>query len=230
MDRDRQWCFGSGRLKMPFAALHRIDRPGWWNMPKFVFPFAMLTAFAIPAYAGVSDGGFERPLVGHAAHRCGSTLCAGYPSGSRIGGWKVNGDPSVPYPVEVTNTAYIAAGIQYNAADGQQSAFIAAAQAGGVASCLIHTLSAANMPGSYILTFSLGHVAGQPSATLHLIIEGRDVGIFTNDSETAGKVNWKQVHDSFGFTSGTPTIEFCNETPASGLVGLDGVRLTKGGD
>ena len=190
----------------------------------------LLCAFlASPALASVADGNFEAPLVSSARHGCGGSSCAGFRAGEHFGPWKVLGQSSAPYALEVISSSFTANGVQYNAASGNQAAFLSAAEANAT-NCISHYLPKANNLGAYHLAFDVGHVAGQPAATVHFIAEGQQLAIATNKRETEGSVNWQTFRATFGFTNDSPTIMFCTEYGSSGQVGLDNIRLWTDGD
>lgn len=193
----------------------------------------LLTAFALlvtsPCYASISDGDFETPKVS-VQHNCGLTPCKGYKAGQHFGPWNVSGNPAGKYVAELISSSASKGGVTYNAASGSQSLSISG-PVSGASNCVSHYLGRGNNLGLTIIHFSVGHAPdSQGSGSIEFLIDGQDIGTYTNNRVTPGQINWRTFSYELVFAEDGPTISFCNNEVGSTYLGLDRVRVHATGD
>lgn len=184
--------------------------------------FAVLMLMGSAAYANlITNGSFEAPLVpvgGFNNFNSGST---------GITGWTVVGPQ-----VSIVSGSYSSFGLSFPAEDGSQWLDLTgdgSNKVEGVEQTVVTTAGS-----TYDLAFFVGNQvdAGGPygtTSTVQVLVDGTPVQTVTNSMGSGGTTQvWEQFSLSFVAASGSTTIEFLNEDPATDNTnGLDNVVLTQ---
>jgi hypothetical protein len=198
--------------------------------PRLIAFFAsVLVAMSIgnaASAATIVNGGFETETTP------GDILT--YTPGEVIGsGWTAEG--GLNENVLVLSSSYTEPGVSFSPHSGTYALDITGAGNQGTF-VGIHQSVALTQGTNYELTFWVGNVTGDGtpgsnsavytgSSTIALLINGNQVGLFTNSNVTVGNVNWEEFTDDFTATSSSANIEFQNATIGDNYAGLDDVSI-----
>ena len=170
----------------------------------------------------ISDGGFEKPVVGNGSE-------VGFNFGQNIGAWSVvgylTGDPT---QVSLVNRSYQKVGFTFNAHSGQQSLNLTNGDDGqhGVVQTVQTTAGT-----TYRLSFWAGTAydpnniftsMGKVEAYVNGILLATAIVVGVPNTTT---VNWQKFEVTFTATSDHSQIMLVDGTILAGEVGLDDVEL-----
>lgn len=198
--------------------------------PRLIAFFATVLAAMVfgnvASAATIVNGGFETETTQ------GSILT--YTPGEIIGaGWMVEGGLSSN--VLVLSSSYTEPGVSFSPHSGTYALDITGAGNQGTFVGINQTVSL--IPGTnYALNFWVGNVTGDGTpgsnspfytgvSTIALLIDGNQVGLYTNSNVTVGNVNWEQFTYDFTAAFSSELIEFQNATTADNYAGLDDVSI-----
>jgi hypothetical protein len=170
------------------------------------------------AFAGnlVKDGSFEKPVVPDGSF-------SSFNTGDSFGKWTVVGDPNGSVAIISHDFTYCVAlpakkGIQFLDLTGYSDS------ATGVQQSIKTTVGS-----TYAVTFYVGNIVGSgncgTTSTVNLVIDGVQVGSFTNKKD-GGQMVWKKFSTQFTAQNTTTTIAFINGDPVDDTAdGLDAVSV-----
>jgi hypothetical protein len=180
----------------------------------------------VASAATIVNGGFETETTQ------GNILT--YTPGEVIGaGWMAEGGPNSN--VLVLSSSYTEPGVNFSPHSGTYALDITGAGNQGTFVGINQTVSLT--PGTnYGLTFWVGNVTGDGTpgsnsavyagvSTIALLVDGTQVGLFTNSNVTVGNVNWEEFTYDFTAAFSSELIEFQNATTADNYAGLDDVSI-----
>lgn len=165
------------------------------------------------------NGDFEEPVVQAGAYTSVRT-------GQSFPGWEVIGMPGGR--VSPISGDYQQGGTRFNAEHGRQWLDLTGDSSNSPTGV---RQSVRTDPGAtYELVFYVGNVAGGAfgrTSSVELLVDGKSLGVATNDRSLAGQQGWGQFRKSCTASRDTTTIAFINRDPPSdNSNGLDNVSLT----
>lgn len=165
------------------------------------------------------NGDFEEPVVQAGAYTSVRT-------GQSFPGWEVIGVPGGR--VSPISGNYQQGGIRFNAEHGRQWLDLTGDSSNSRTGV---RQSVRTDPGAtYELVFYVGNVTGGAfgrTSSVELLVDGKSIGVATNDRSLAGQQGWGQFRKSFTASRDATTIAFVNRDPPSdNSNGLDNVSLT----
>jgi Protein of unknown function (DUF642)/PEP-CTERM motif len=194
-----------------------------------VFSASVLVAMLfgnVASAATIVNGGFETETTQ------GNILT--YTPGEVIGsGWTVEGGLNTN--VLVLSSSYTEPGVSFSPHSGTYALDITGAGNQGTFVGINQTVSL-TQGTNYELTFWVGNVTGDGTpgsnsavytgaSTIALLIDGTQVGLFTNSNVIVGNVDWEEFTYDFTATFSSELIEFQNATTADNYAGLDDVSI-----
>ena len=189
-----------------------------------------LTMGVAPAAQLLVNPGFETPLVTSASVCSGVANALCFDQGASIGGWAVVGSGTAANSVLLLNNTYteFAGVLHFTSQEGNQNLDLTGPGNQGPNGV---EQSVATVAGAaYNLSFWIGNqdTAFAPYATpssVTLLVNGAQVGVYTNSLSTSADVNWLHFNYTFTGVGSSTTVRFLNATVGDDFAGLDNVTL-----
>lgn len=214
-----------------FGAHHRLGFPsrrrllriaGLRPIRNLVASLAILTLMGSPAFANlITNGSFETPVVPVGGFTNFNSASTG------ITGWTVVGPQ-----VSIVSGTYASFGLKFPAEDGSQWLDLTGDGSNKVEG--VKQTVSTTAGSTYDLSFYVGNQVNSSgiygtTSTVEVLVNGTPVHAFTNSLGAGGTTQvWEQFSLSFVAGSGSSTVEFLNEDPATDNTnGLDNVVLAE---